>query len=64
LIFVLASGFGFGLISGTFAIVDVLRDLSGPGTIGIFGHSSAFFLTTGESLVTSVNVAGQTENID
>jgi len=38
-----ASGYGFGVISGTFAIVNVLSDMIGPGTIGIFGHSQDFF---------------------
>lgn len=42
-----AAGYGFGLISGTFAIVNVLSDMIGPGTIGIFGHSQDFFLATG-----------------
>jgi len=41
-----ASGYGFGLISGTFAIVNVLSDMTGPGTIGIFGHSQDFFIAT------------------
>ncbi|CAF2080473.1 unnamed protein product [Rotaria magnacalcarata] len=41
-----ASGYGFGLISGTFAIVNVLSDMTGPGTIGIFGHSPDFFIAT------------------
>jgi len=41
-----ASGYGFGLISGTFAIVNVLSDMIGPGTIGIFGHSQDFFIAT------------------
>jgi len=41
-----ASGYGFGLISGTFAIVNVLSDMTGPGTMGIFGHSQDFFIAT------------------
>jgi anterior pharynx defective protein 1 len=41
-----AAGYGFGLISGTFAIVNVLSDMIGPGTIGIFGHSQDFFIAT------------------
>ncbi|CAF0777742.1 unnamed protein product [Rotaria sordida] len=41
-----ASGYGFGLISGTFAIVNVLSDMTGPGTLGIFGHSQDFFIAT------------------
>lgn len=41
-----ASGYGFGIISGTFAIVNVLSDMIGPGTIGINGHSPDFFVAT------------------
>ncbi|CAF0876993.1 unnamed protein product [Rotaria sp. Silwood1] len=41
-----AAGYGFGFISGTFAIVNVLSDMTGPGTIGIFGHSQDFFIAT------------------
>ncbi|CAF4974857.1 unnamed protein product, partial [Rotaria sp. Silwood1] len=40
------AGYGFGFISGTFAIVNVLSDMTGPGTIGIFGHSQDFFIAT------------------
>ena len=47
ILFRLASGYGFGLISGTFAIVNVLSDMTGPGTIGIFGHSQDFFIASG-----------------
>lgn len=47
IVFHLASGYGFGLISGTFAIVNVLSDMTGPGTIGIFGHSQDFFIASG-----------------
>ena len=45
-----ASGYGFGLISGTFAIINVLSDMVGPGTIGIFGHSHDFFIATGKRI--------------
>ncbi|CAF3562279.1 unnamed protein product [Rotaria socialis] len=41
-----AAGYGFGFISGTFSIVNVLSDMTGPGTIGIFGHSQDFFIAT------------------
>ncbi|CAF1371959.1 unnamed protein product, partial [Didymodactylos carnosus] len=41
-----ASGYGYGLISGAFAIVNVLSDMAGPGTIGISGHSQGFFTAT------------------
>ncbi|XP_005097803.1 gamma-secretase subunit Aph-1 [Aplysia californica] len=37
------SGLGFGLIAGAFSIINVLADMSGPGTIGIMGDSKYFF---------------------
>uniref|UniRef100_A0A0B6Y6Q6 Gamma-secretase subunit Aph-1 n=1 Tax=Arion vulgaris TaxID=1028688 RepID=A0A0B6Y6Q6_9EUPU len=40
------SGFGFGVIGGAFSIVNVLADMSGPGTIGIMGDSKYFFWTS------------------
>jgi len=40
------SGLGFGLISGAFAMVNVLADSTGPGTIGIHGNSHLFFITS------------------
>ncbi|GFO26977.1 gamma-secretase subunit aph-1-like [Plakobranchus ocellatus] len=40
------SGLGFGVIAGTFSIVNVLADMSGPGTIGIQGDSKYFFWTS------------------
>lgn len=40
------SGLGFGLIAGAFSIVNVLADISGPGTIGIDGDSKYFFITS------------------
>lgn len=46
--FIQAAGFGFGIISGTFAIVNVLSDMIGPGSIGIRGHSPDFFIATGK----------------
>lgn len=42
----LVSGLGFGIISGAFSIVNVLGDMTGPGTVGIYGDSQAFFLVT------------------
>ncbi len=38
------------MISGTFAIVNVLSDMIGPGTIGIFGNSQDFFIATGKQI--------------
>ncbi|KAK3769197.1 hypothetical protein RRG08_005144 [Elysia crispata] len=40
------SGLGFGVIAGTFSIVNVLADMTGPGTIGIEGDSKFFFWTS------------------
>ena len=42
------SGLGFGIISGAFAFVNVLSDMTGPGTIGINGHSQTFFIASGK----------------
>lgn len=44
---VVVSGFGFGVISGAFSLVNVLADMTGPGTVGIFGDSADFFITSG-----------------
>ncbi|XP_013408214.1 gamma-secretase subunit Aph-1 [Lingula anatina] len=40
------SGLGFGVISGAFSLVNVLADMSGPGTIGLNGESEYFFITS------------------
>ncbi|KAH8267499.1 hypothetical protein KR018_009383 [Drosophila ironensis] len=40
------SGLGFGIISGMFALVNVLADMSGPGTMGLKGGSELFFVTS------------------
>ncbi len=45
------SGLGFGIISGAFSLINVLADSTGPGTIGIHGDSSQFFITSGGILV-------------
>jgi len=37
------SGLGFGITAGAFSLVNVLADMSGPGTIGIKGESAYFF---------------------
>ena len=47
-VLVSVSGFGFGLVSGVFSLVNVLADMVGPGTIGIQGDSSHFFITSGK----------------
>jgi anterior pharynx defective protein 1 len=40
------SGFGFGVISAAFSLINVLADMTGPGTVGIFGQSPQFFVTS------------------
>lgn len=40
------SGLGFGILSGAFSTVNVLADMVGPGTIGIYGDSKYFFVAT------------------
>ncbi|CAG9785860.1 unnamed protein product [Diatraea saccharalis] len=40
------SGLGFGLMSGAFALVNVLADSIGPGTLGLHGGSEYFFVTS------------------
>ncbi|GAB6026536.1 gamma secretase complex protein [Chamberlinius hualienensis] len=40
------SGLGFGLMSGAFSIINVLADSVGPGTVGLKGDSSLFFITS------------------
>ena len=44
---IVVAGFGFGCISGAFSLVNVLADMTGPGTIGLYGHSDMFFITSG-----------------
>ena len=48
-LFKIASGLGFGMISGAFSLVNVLGDMSGPGTLGIKGDSQAFYLVSCKS---------------
>ena len=43
---ILVSGLGFGIISGVFSLVNVLGDMTGPGTVGIKGDSQFFFLVS------------------
>ncbi|KAK7862947.1 hypothetical protein R5R35_004902 [Gryllus longicercus] len=40
------SGLGFGVMSGAFALVNVLADAVGPGTMGLDGSSDLFFITS------------------
>lgn len=40
------SGFGFGVMGGAFALVNVLADAIGPATMGLLGGSDIFFVTS------------------
>lgn len=40
------SGLGFGLMAGAFSLVNVLADMTGPGTLGLLGGSYHFFITS------------------
>ncbi|EDV28746.1 Gamma-secretase subunit APH-1A [Trichoplax sp. H2] len=40
------AGFGFGVMSGAFSVVNLLATASGPGTVGIKGNSDLFFLSS------------------
>ncbi|MCL4120705.1 UNVERIFIED_CONTAM: hypothetical protein GTU68_023253 [Idotea baltica] len=40
------SGLGFGIISGIFSLVNVLADMTGPGTIGLKGEPRLFFVAS------------------
>ena len=42
----LVSGLGFGLMSGTFSLVNILADATGPGTVGLKGDSHYFFISS------------------
>jgi len=51
------SGFGFGVISGAFSLVNVLADMTGPGTVGILGQSSQFFITSGTAFLRCISLS-------
>lgn len=40
------SGLGFGIISGAFALVNILADALGPGTMGLRAGNEMFFLSS------------------
>lgn len=40
------SGLGYGVMSGAFSLVNILAELSGPGTMGLNGVSHYFCLVT------------------
>ena len=40
------SGLGFGVMSGLFAMVNILAEISGPGTVGLGGDNQHFVVTS------------------
>ena len=57
------SGFGFGVISGAFSLVNILADMTGPGTVGILGQSSQFFITSGTSFLYFLSVCSSCSTV-
>lgn len=45
------AGLGFGLMSGAFAMINLLADSLGPGIVGIYGDSQLYFLTSGTAVL-------------
>lgn len=50
------AGLGFGLMSGAFAMINLLADSLGPGIVGIQGDSQLYFLTSGTAVLAWVCV--------
>ena len=44
------SSLGFGLMSGLFSMVNILADITGPGTVGLFGDNQYFVVLSGRFL--------------
>ena len=42
------SGLGYGIISGLFAMVNVLADITGPGSLGLDGSPQNFLIVSGK----------------
>ncbi|KPP73763.1 gamma-secretase subunit Aph-1b-like [Scleropages formosus] len=40
------AGLGFGIMSGAFSMINILSDSLGPGTVGIYGDSQYYFITS------------------
>lgn len=40
------AGLGFGIMSGAFSMINTLSDSLGPGTVGMFGDSQYYFITS------------------
>lgn len=55
--FLSVSGLGYGIISGLFAMVNVLADITGPGSLGLQGDPQNFLIVSGELYVTSLSCA-------
>lgn len=45
-VFAYVCGLGFGLMSGAFALINVLADVIGPGTMGLHQGNEYFFLVS------------------
>lgn len=45
-VFAYVCGLGFGLMSGAFALINVLADAVGPGTMGLHQGNEYFFLVS------------------
>lgn len=43
---ILVSGLGFGLVNSAFALMNVLADSIGPGTVGLRGDSTYFLVVS------------------
>lgn len=55
--FLSVSGLGYGIISGLFAMVNVLADITGPGSLGLQGDPQNFLIVSGELYITSLSCA-------
>lgn len=42
------AGLGYGIISGLFAMVNVLADITGPGSMGLHGDPQNFLIVSGK----------------
>lgn len=49
----LVASFGFGVMSGLFSMVNVLADISGPGSVGLHGDSQFFPVYSGMCFIHS-----------
>lgn len=49
------ASFGFGVMSGLFSMVNVLADIAGPGSVGLYGDSQFFPVYSGTYRKSYVN---------